>query len=75
MYRMRDYVDAYERSCPNATLDEVLAYLSTRPWAAQQQQPVAQPTMVADNAQNGYLWTATYGTGFAGNGTTSYFPQ
>jgi hypothetical protein len=70
-HRMRDYVEAYERSYPHATLDQILDYLNTRPWAVQQQPAVQQP-MVADNAQNGYIWAGTYGGGVAGNGTSYY---
>jgi hypothetical protein len=80
---MKDYVDAYERAYPSATMDDILAYLNTRPWntqvAATMQQPVVQQTMaqpmVADNAQNGYMYTTTYNGGYAFGNGTPYYPQ
>jgi hypothetical protein len=81
---IKDYVDLYERSYPNATMDDILAYLNTRPWngtaTATMQQPVVQQTMgqpmVAENAQNGgFMWTSTYNGGYAVGNGTSYYPN
>jgi hypothetical protein len=83
-HRMKEYVDYYERINPNATMDDILAYLNTRPWntmaTATMQQPVLQQTMaqpmVAENAQNGgYIWSTTYNGGYSVGNGTSYYPS
>jgi hypothetical protein len=81
--RMKEYVDLYQRTYPNAAMDHILAYLNTRPWntttTAMMQQPVVPQTMgqpmAAENAQNGgYICSTTYNGGYSvGNGT--YYPN